>query len=557
MEQDVLIVLTFWAHVIAAPYTKVEESFNLHAIHDIIFYGVSPEALQHYDHVEFPGAVPRSFIGSLLLAYITKPLVYTLGSLDLLTSKFDVQILLRLVLATVNAIGISLLRRATRRRFSDLEGALFTLLTMSQYHLPFWIGRTLPNMFAIFPVNVAFFLLFDRTLGRKGSRNSLVAAIGLLVFASVVLRAELAMLLGPLAFQLLATGKVACLRLLLIGFTFSVICVGATVLVDSYFWNTWPIWPELQSVLFNVVEGKSVDWGVSPFHSYLSSHLPKMLMGSLPLAVFAWLADYRVRQLLLSSLLFIGLISFIGHKEWRFIIYTVPLFNIAAARGASLLMTSPRSWPVKFVFRAGVVGLVLLNAVATIAFTVASRANYAGGEALSYVNKILDSESNVHIHIDNLAAQTGASLFLHINAPPSLSPFLPSPASPWIYDKTENATNFSSFTHILHEDKYTPAWTTSTLDFINRTELMLSPNPLLVQDMNHHLEILQGEGEIWNVVAAVKGLSGWKRSVSHYTLPVPVLDVRLWILEKLNREAAASLLTDQAEQDQDVDLGGL
>jgi hypothetical protein len=51
-----------------------------------------------------------------------------------------------------------------------------------------------------------------------------------------------------------------------------------SVLVDTYFWNRpfslWNpfdassaeerglLWPELEAILFNVVEGKSSDWGV-------------------------------------------------------------------------------------------------------------------------------------------------------------------------------------------------------------------------------------------------------------------------------------------------------
>jgi hypothetical protein len=42
---DVLLAGTAWTHVLLAPYTKVEESFNLHAAHDVLMYGVSPQAL--------------------------------------------------------------------------------------------------------------------------------------------------------------------------------------------------------------------------------------------------------------------------------------------------------------------------------------------------------------------------------------------------------------------------------------------------------------------------------------------------------------------------------
>ena len=43
---DVLICAVAWAHVLLAPYTKVEESFNLHAIHDLLLFGSHPDAIQ-------------------------------------------------------------------------------------------------------------------------------------------------------------------------------------------------------------------------------------------------------------------------------------------------------------------------------------------------------------------------------------------------------------------------------------------------------------------------------------------------------------------------------
>jgi alpha-1,6-mannosyltransferase len=42
---DFLQLTIPWSHVLLSPYTKVEESFNLHATHDVFFYGVRPAAL--------------------------------------------------------------------------------------------------------------------------------------------------------------------------------------------------------------------------------------------------------------------------------------------------------------------------------------------------------------------------------------------------------------------------------------------------------------------------------------------------------------------------------
>lgn len=50
--------------------------------------------------------------------------------------------------------------------------------------------------------------------------------------------------------------------------------------------------------------------------------------------------DKRIRGLLVPYVAFIMLISGLGHKEWRFVIYSVPAFNISAARGANWLYAS-------------------------------------------------------------------------------------------------------------------------------------------------------------------------------------------------------------------------
>lgn len=96
---DLLPLLVCLADLLLCPYTKVEESFNLQATHDILHHGFRLEKVrsQHitfplyvhflmrqvevhvlflqYDHLEFPGVVPRTFVGPLLVSTVALPLV--------------------------------------------------------------------------------------------------------------------------------------------------------------------------------------------------------------------------------------------------------------------------------------------------------------------------------------------------------------------------------------------------------------------------------------------------------------------------------------------------
>ena len=66
---------------------------------------------------------------------------------------------------------------------------------------------------------------------------------------------------------------------------------------------------------------------------YFTSSLPKILGLALPFAGLAILIDGRARRLAYPSLTFVGLLSLLEHKEWRFFVYAIPTLNICAAAG--------------------------------------------------------------------------------------------------------------------------------------------------------------------------------------------------------------------------------
>ncbi|KEP54634.1 ALG12-alpha-1,6-mannosyltransferase-like protein [Rhizoctonia solani 123E] len=461
---DLPILLVAWLHIFLAPYNKVEESFNLHATHDILAYGVTRDTLPNYDHFTFPGVVPRTFIGSLVLAagsYLPLRICTALGFIQ---SKLGVQLLIRLCLATINVYGLVLIRWSVQRRFGRGTSALFILLTCTQFHLPFWVGRTLPNMFALFPVNMATSLyIYPGSTSITVWRHYRIV-LCLIGAPAIMLRSELVLLLLPLLPLVLFRYQVPLGFLIPMGLTCALGSLASTIFIDSYFWNTWnpPLWPELSGILFNVYEGKSSEWGTSPWHAYLTHHLPKLLLGSTPLALFACLPskiEYKENkpsnpawELLTPYIIFTLLISGLGHKEWRFVVYVVPMINVVAAVGANRLLHLPTG-PLRMLGRLTVLGLVGCNIAATVLLTAISRANYPGGEALALVNSLSGANQQTSVWIDNLAAQTGASLFTQAHSPPYFNlPSSSASADAWTYSKDPNPASYDAFTYLVVED---------------------------------------------------------------------------------------------------------
>lgn len=479
---DSVLVLVISAYLFSAPYTKVEESFNIQAIHDILTYGFD---ISKFDHTVFPGAVPRTFISALLLSGLLKPVQWLVES-DV--TDIDLQILVRGVLGVVNALALvrlkdALIQNITSENKSEKNtvkstsaGHWFIFFTIAQFHLIFYSSRTLPNYLVLPLTNYAF---------SKIIIGDYFTAITVLSFSSVVFRIELIALtlsVGLIAFLL---GKVKFLSLVKSGILGGLIGVLLSGLIDSYFWQRLTV-PELESFVFNVIEGKSELWGTEPFHAYFTKYLLTIFVPPTVLALqgVALLNDptdnSSLKVLGLSSLLYTGILSLQPHKELRFIIYVIPLFTLIGANGASVVSSRASKSALYKILRLMVIGGTLLSFAISAVRLHASSLNYPGAFALNEVNAIIlktqkefdKKYDHITVHIEVPACMTGVTLFGELNQRPGINV---------TYDKTENTDELQKRWH--------------TYDF-------------LITDADDGTSLPNPEGYEWLQLSAIKGFAG-------------------------------------------------
>lgn len=533
LSQALLVLVGLWS-LFATRYSKVEESFQLQATHDLYYHGLGPacqafwtanaggvEELESstlslkvqdlYDHLKFPGVVPRSFAGPLLLSMqcrlawlVVRPahrFISTVANAAGLsgydsTSTWEippavVEYLARFFLLAWNWSGWFRLSRALNQRYASSTsptsslpslGTYLLLVTASQFHMVYYASRMLPNVFAT-----------ALTLHCFGAwvENRIQQAAILLVVAAAVFRCDLVLLLFTVGLSWLVCRQLTVTRALVLGTATGAACLAVTIPLDSVLWQKWT-WPEGTVLYYNTVLNKSSDWGTSPWHWYWTAALPKALLLSLPLVPLSILRLQEVLNLLanVSKLLhrsatpgllnlksivdptwlqyllpafgYVALYSFLGHKEVRFLFPALPLFNLGAAVALSkvhamagiVFKDKPVHGVSKILYAVCIIAL-LLSLGASFAFVAVSRQNYPGGRALEVLTSNVreKSLSQVRVHVDVASAMTGVSKFAERQARYA------TPEVDWTFAKSgyeaEHAAPSSSslarFTHLLSE----------------------------------------------------------------------------------------------------------
>ncbi|XP_069142697.1 dol-P-Man:Man(7)GlcNAc(2)-PP-Dol alpha-1,6-mannosyltransferase-like [Argopecten irradians] len=422
---EVLAAMVMLFHLAVCPFTKVEESFNIQAMHDILYHGLD---IKSYDHLVFPGVVPRTFLGPMAVSITVAPLVSITNFLQI--SKFFTQFIVRCCLGAFVLFGVSRFADGVFKKFGSSVKNWFYITMMSQFHFMFYITRPLPNVFALSLVMMAL----GSWLKQQHGRFIWYSAAACLIF-----RAELALYLGLVVLMELAVGRLSLIKLLKHAIPSAILFIGSTVLVDSFFWQRW-LWPEGEVLWYNIILNKSSAWGTEPFLWYFYSAIPRAMVFSIFLVPLGLYFSPRLRPLIFPAVGFVFLYSILPHKELRFIIYVFPVFNVAVGLALSRLwMNSSKSKMQKLV-AVGAVLHLLGNLSMSAGFLYISRHNYPGGVAMRYFHQLTPPHSKVHVHIDVATAQTGVSRFTQLN-------------NNWIYNKTEDLSpggpDMMSYSHLL------------------------------------------------------------------------------------------------------------
>ncbi|CAB4255415.1 similar to Saccharomyces cerevisiae YNR030W ALG12 Alpha-1,6-mannosyltransferase localized to the ER [Maudiozyma barnettii] len=431
LESALLVIASL--HLIKAPYTKVEESFNLQAIHDIINYGVFD--ISKYDHLQFPGAVPRTFIGALIVSGCLKPFLW-ISSLwngsDALPTQLETQLLARGVIALINCLSIIYLKEQYQALVDRESGAAeddegnkinthvkndfsftsagnwFLLFFMSSFHMMFYCSRPLPNFVVAFSLtNLALAMVL------KGKYEW---SIGILAFASVVFRLEIAALGVGITLCCIYFKKVSIFKAIRFGVMGLSLGISLSLFVDSYFWKNWGI-PEIDSFIFNVVEGNSSNWGTESFFAYFNKYVPMLFLPPTALILnYAALkfAPTDLKIVAFASYFHILILSLQPHKEWRFIVYAVPSIMLLGSLSAAYLWENVKVENfMNALYLISLPATPLISFILSMLFLYISRMNYPGGDALfSFNNYIINHNvTDVTVHISVPPCMTGVSLF--------------------------------------------------------------------------------------------------------------------------------------------------
>ncbi|CAF1195310.1 unnamed protein product [Adineta ricciae] len=276
----VLLFSVCLIHLFICPFTKVEESFNLQAIHDLLIHRLN---ISNYDHLEFSGVVPRTFLGPILIAILAWP--FADNSID---NHLYLQYIVRIILGLLVISGLTHLYKSLKGYCDISTRRWWLFVVVTQFHFLFYATRTLPNIFAL----VIVLHSFAFWLTGRGKLLVWTSAFAILIF-----RSELVVLLGLILLQeVFIRRRLTFTKTLVNGLLASVLAIGLIINRNIQ----WIIFPNVLFILiYSILPHKELRFIIYTFP----------ILNVAIAQGCAWLFQTRRRWALIVKLVVLGLLT--------------------------------------------------------------------------------------------------------------------------------------------------------------------------------------------------------------------------------------------------------
>lgn len=242
-------------------------------------------------------------------------------------SSIALVLLAKLLMVAVALVGVYATIRIAERLGGATAGVLAGLLAATFPASLIFGHRCMTEMASGSALAMAVWLWLD------GDRRRTFFA-GLLASLAIFLRYQNALVAAGLLVALIASPRR--------GEAIAFVAGGAVGLLGGEIldWLTWgsPFHSLVAYLRYNLVEGRSADYGVSSWSYYLETAWSSTGISSLAIAAGLIAAWGRARALVAVSVAFVVVHSLIGHKEYRFVMSVVPLLLALSAVGLQTLL---------------------------------------------------------------------------------------------------------------------------------------------------------------------------------------------------------------------------
>lgn len=258
------------------------------------------------------------------------------------TSIESILISVRLFSGILSMISVIVAYYFGKLLFSKEAGLFATFFIAIWYDFIFWATRTMTDGLAMNFVFLATYLIYkavnatknNNTETKKQKRQSVGNYIfaGLSIGVTFMFKFPTAIIAIPLLIYLVLKKKWAGVFTFSLSILFMVIIQG---LLDLFTWGTF-LYSPVVFLQYNIISNSSVIHGTSPFYAYLGLFAYTYSFFAVMYLLYLVIGANKNEKtffLIATSLFFVLIFSFIGHKEYRFILPILPLLVLLAANG--------------------------------------------------------------------------------------------------------------------------------------------------------------------------------------------------------------------------------